>query len=186
MQLVLSGLLMKQEHDTFSLIQKNCIRSDLEDAFIFISKSQFKLSAFDRIAFLRHDVEDADFTKIVGCLMGLACLLSRGGLIIFCNDCKDLVMDENLVQVYVRVDAIFVFEIQHAYNIIDQIFAMTVLQHDLRIAYYHNVRWYVVKNGFELLFLFEDPLLVEKEVHFFFINRIIVTFKQYSRCHPVE
>lgn len=79
-------------------------------------------------------------------------------------------MDKNLVKVYVRVDAIFVFEIQHAANIIDQIFAMTVLQHDLRIAYYHNVRWYVVKNGLELLLLLADHLLVEEEVHFFFIH----------------
>jgi hypothetical protein len=47
---------------------------------------------------------------------------------------------------------------------------MTVLQHDLRIAYYHNVRWYVVKNGFELLLLLADHLLVEEEVHFFFIH----------------
>jgi hypothetical protein len=177
---------MKQEHDTFSLIQKNCIRSDLEDAFIFISKSHFKLSAFDRIAFLRHDVEDADFTKIVGCLMGLACLLCRGGLIIFFNDCKDLLMNENLVQVYVRVNAIFVFEIQHAANIFNQIFTMMVTQHDLRIADYHHIRWYVVKNGFELLLLLADHLLVEEEVHVFFIHRIIVTFDQYRRCHPVE
>lgn len=47
---------------------------------------------------------------------------------------------------------------------------MTVLQHDLRIAYYHNVRWYVVKNGLELLLLLADHLLVEEEVHFFFIH----------------
>ena len=47
---------------------------------------------------------------------------------------------------------------------------MTVLQHDLRIAYYHNVRWYVVKNGFELLLLLADHLIVEEEVHFFFIH----------------
>ena len=94
--------------------------------------------------------------------MGLACLLSRGGLIIFCNDCKDLLMHENLVQVYVRVNAIFGFEIQHAANIVDQIFAMEVFQHDLRIADYHHIRWYVVKNGFELLFLLADPLLVEE------------------------
>ena len=63
---------------------------------------------------------------------------------------------------------------------------MTVLQHDLRIAYYHNVRWYVVKNGFELLLLLADHLLVEEKVNLVFVDGVHVAFQQRRRYEKVE